>query len=99
MLAAAHLLQRDLPALRRTRSFAASLLGVELVQIVVGVTQARLGLPEVLVGIHMVLACVLVSAMVAVALSVRFRASAEDARSELPASAAYAPTADARVPR
>ena len=32
------------------------LLGIEAAQIVVGLTQARLGLPEVLVGIHMVLA-------------------------------------------
>lgn len=47
------------------------LLAVEVVQIVVGVTQARLGLPELLVGVHMVLACVLVSAMTAVVLSLK----------------------------
>jgi cytochrome c oxidase assembly protein subunit 15 len=47
------------------------LLAVELVQVVVGITQARFGLPELLVGIHMVLSCVLVSAMTAVVLSLR----------------------------
>jgi cytochrome c oxidase assembly protein subunit 15 len=41
------------------------------VQIIVGVTQARLGLPELLVGIHMILAGVLVAAMTAVLLSLR----------------------------
>jgi heme a synthase len=41
----------------------ALLLVVEGVQIVVGVAQARMGLPELLVGIHMVLACVLAAAM------------------------------------
>lgn len=81
VLAAAHLLRRDVPELGRTRSFAALLLGVELVQIGVGVAQARLGLPEVLVGIHMVLACVLVSAMVAVVLSLRVSRPVETARS------------------
>ena len=39
---------------------------VELVQIVVGLWQARTGLPIVLVNIHMVLAVVLVAAMTAV---------------------------------
>jgi cytochrome c oxidase assembly protein subunit 15 len=59
------------PPRPRTRTFALWLLGVEIVQIVVGVTQARLGLPEILVGIHMVLACVLTAAMVAVVLSLK----------------------------
>ena len=36
-----------------------------------GLAQARLGLPEVLVGTHMVLACCLASAYTALALSVR----------------------------
>lgn len=47
------------------------LLGVEVVQIVVGITQSRLGLPPLLVGVHMVLACVLVAAMTAVVLATR----------------------------
>ena len=51
--------------------FTGILLAVEAVQVVVGVTQARLGLPELLVGIHMVLACCLASAMTAVVLSLR----------------------------
>ena len=55
------------------RAFAIALLAVEVVQIVVGVTQARTGLPPLLVGIHMVLACVLVAAMTATVLSLRVR--------------------------
>ena len=43
----------------------------ELAQIVIGLVQARMGLPPLLVGIHMVLACVLVSAMMAVVLALR----------------------------
>lgn len=42
------------------------LLGVELLQIVVGLWQARTGLPIALVNIHMVLAVMLVAAMTAV---------------------------------
>jgi cytochrome c oxidase assembly protein subunit 15 len=53
------------------RKFAAGLLAVEVVQIVVGITQARLGLPELLVGIHMVLAATLVAMMTATLLSLR----------------------------
>ena len=55
----------------RMLRFAVILLVVELVQIAVGLTQARLGLPELLVGIHMVLACCLAAAMTAVVLSLR----------------------------
>jgi cytochrome c oxidase assembly protein subunit 15 len=47
------------------------LLAVEGAQIVVGLVQARLGLPELLVGVHMVLAGLLVAAMTAVLLSFR----------------------------
>jgi len=57
--------------LRRTRRFVAVLLAIEVVQIVVGIAQARLGLPEILVGIHMVLSCALAAAMTAVLLSLR----------------------------
>nr|WP_208402561.1 COX15/CtaA family protein [Lysinibacter cavernae] len=49
--------------------FTAALIGVTIVQIIVGVSQARLGLPELLVGIHMVLACVTLSGVTAVILS------------------------------
>ena len=55
----------------RLRRFALILLAVELVQIAVGITPARLGLPEVLGGAHMVLAGALVGAMTAVVLSLR----------------------------
>lgn len=58
---------RRLPA----RPFAIALLVIELVQIVVGLTQARTGLPPLLVGIHMVMACALVAAMTATVLSLR----------------------------
>ncbi len=57
----------------RLLRYSMALLAVEVAQIVVGVTQARLGLPEILVGIHMVLACVLAAAMTGVVLSIRER--------------------------
>ena len=57
--------------LARLRKFAALVVGIELVQIAVGLTQARLGLPEPLVAAHMVLACMLAAAMAAVLLSLR----------------------------
>jgi cytochrome c oxidase assembly protein subunit 15 len=47
------------------------LLAVEVVQMVVGITQSRLGLPELLVGIHMVLAALLAAAMTAAVLALR----------------------------
>lgn len=53
------------------RRYLVALLAVELIQMTVGIAQARLGLPELLVGIHMVLAGVLVAAMTAVVLSLR----------------------------
>ena len=56
------------------------LLAIEAVQVAVGLAQARLGLPEILVGTHMVLACCLAAAMTAVVLSLREpAASAVDA--------------------
>ncbi|KQV25047.1 cytochrome oxidase assembly protein [Yonghaparkia sp. Root332] len=69
--------RRTGPALlqRATRA----LVSVELVQIGVGLAQARLGLPVILVGIHMVLACVLVSAMTLVLLSLRAPRAADGA--------------------
>ena len=62
------------------RPFLIGLLAVELVQIAVGLTQARMGLPPLLVGIHMVLACVLVAVMTATVLALRgVRTAAADA--------------------
>ena len=55
----------------RLRLWTGLLLAVELVQIVVGLWQARSGLPIVLVGIHMVLAVLLVAAMTAVVLHLK----------------------------
>lgn len=49
----------------------ALLLAVEGVQIVVGVAQARMGLPGILVGLHMVLACVLAAAMTVTVLNLK----------------------------
>ncbi|MFT2816294.1 COX15/CtaA family protein [Leifsonia sp. A12D58] len=62
-----------------TRLWVSLLLAVELVQIAVGLIQANLGLPAFLVGIHMVLACTLVAAMVAVILNLKQTATATDA--------------------
>ena len=53
------------------RPFVVTLLIIELVQVTVGLTQARTGLPPLLVGIHMVLACILVAAMTATVLALR----------------------------
>ncbi|NYJ19359.1 COX15/CtaA family protein [Glaciibacter psychrotolerans] len=52
----------------QTLPWAALLLVVELVQIGVGLLQARTGLPPLMVGIHMILSCVLVSALVSLIL-------------------------------
>jgi cytochrome c oxidase assembly protein subunit 15 len=56
-----------------------ALLSVEIVQIGVGLLQANTGLPPLLVGIHMVLACLLVAAMTATVLSLRLRTAGEGA--------------------
>ncbi|WGD36193.1 COX15/CtaA family protein [Lysinibacter sp. HNR] len=56
---------------RRSIRYTVGLLAVTVVQVIVGVAQARLGLPELLVGIHMVLACVTLSAVTAVLLTLR----------------------------
>ncbi|MCU1445661.1 COX15/CtaA family protein [Cryobacterium sp.] len=53
------------------RRWAFLLLAVELAQTAVGLIQANLGLPAVLVGIHMVLACVLASVMTALVLNLK----------------------------
>ena len=59
------------------RRWVVALLAVEVVQVIVGIAQARLGLPELLVGIHMVLAGALVAAMTAVLLSLRSKVDAK----------------------
>ncbi|MEJ1230565.1 MAG: hypothetical protein WDM88_08045 [Galbitalea sp.] len=59
------------------RVYALGLLGVEIVQIVVGITQAKEGLPIALVNIHLVLAAILVAAMTALLLSLRRRAAVQ----------------------
>ncbi|WP_371872794.1 heme A synthase [Herbiconiux sp. L3-i23] len=51
--------------------FSTLMLGTLLAQIAVGVAQARLGLPEILVGIHMVISCMVAAAMTATVLSMR----------------------------
>ncbi len=53
------------------RRYSLALLGVIAVQVVVGLVQARFGLPEILVGIHMVLACLVAAAVTATALALR----------------------------
>lgn len=53
------------------RPFVLAMLGVELIQIGVGLTQANTGLPPLLVGTHMVLAVILVSVTTATVLSLR----------------------------
>jgi heme a synthase len=58
-------------ALALPRRWVVALFAVEIAQIVVGLTQANLGLPPLLVGIHMVLAALLVAAMTATVLSLR----------------------------
>lgn len=55
--------------LARTFRYAVLLLGIELVQILVGIVQVRLAVPAVLVGVHMILACLLTIAVVALVLS------------------------------
>ncbi|WP_375384479.1 heme A synthase [uncultured Microbacterium sp.] len=61
---------RTPPALRLTL-WVGLLLAVELLQIAVGLWQARLGLPIVLVNIHMVLAMMLVAAMTTVVMHLK----------------------------
>ena len=66
----------------------AALLAVELVQIVLGLYQARNGLPELAVGAHMVLAALLAAAMTVVILRLKAPAPTRaDSPAELPISA------------
>ena len=52
-----------------TVRYAVLLLGIELVQTLVGIVQARLGVPPILVGAHMILACLLTIVLIALTLS------------------------------
>lgn len=56
---------------RRIMNFAIILLVLEAVQAVVGIVQSRTGLPIVLVGSHMIIACTIAAAMTVVVLSLR----------------------------
>ena len=78
------------------RRWTALLLAVEVVQIIVGLTQARLGLPAILVGIHMVLACLLASAMTAVVLNLKSPAIALSPGDDVADLDAAAPTSSRR---
>lgn len=59
-----------MPGILRLPRWTGLLLAVEVIQIAVGLWQARTGLPIALVNIHMVLAVVLVAAMTAVVLHI-----------------------------
>lgn len=84
------------------RRYAMLLLVAEGAQIAVGVAQARLGLPVLLVGVHLVLACLVTAAVTALLLAVRqgTPAPAQAAPAPAPAqgAAAPAPAALADVP-
>ncbi|MBH0054196.1 heme A synthase [Salinibacterium sp. SWN139] len=56
---------------RRIMDFALILLVLEVIQATIGIIQSRSGLPILLVGSHMVLACAIAAAMTAVVLSLR----------------------------
>jgi cytochrome c oxidase assembly protein subunit 15 len=62
---------------KRVRFYSVALLAVELVQIVIGITQAKEGLPIGLVNIHLVLAAILVAAITALLLSQRGNLAAQ----------------------
>ncbi len=79
------------------RHWALLLLVVEFLQIVVGLVQARTGLPPVLVGIHMVLACTLAAAMTAVILHLKAPVAAGAVSPAATPAAASTPAA--RAPR
>ena len=81
------------PPLLRLRLWTGLLLAVELAQIVVGLWQARTGLPILLVNIHMVLAVLLVAAMTAVVMHLKTAAPAAAGGS------AYAGRVEAASPR
>ncbi len=60
------------------RRWATALLAVELVQIAVGLYQARNGLPELAVGTHMVLAALAAATMTVVVMRLKQPAAVDD---------------------
>lgn len=68
LLAFAYRRRQELP---RVMAWTQAVLGVEVLQIAVGLFQARNGLPPLAVGIHMVLAALLAAAMTALVLNLR----------------------------
>lgn len=54
-----------------TRKAVVALISINSAQIVVGITQSRMGLPELLVGTHMFLACLVAAAVTLVLLTLR----------------------------
>lgn len=56
---------------RPIRKAVLALLAVNTAQVIVGITQSQLGLPELLVGLHMLLACLVSSAVTLVLLNLR----------------------------
>jgi cytochrome c oxidase assembly protein subunit 15 len=72
------------------RRWTMMLLVVELLQIAVGLWQARTGLPIVLVNLHMVLAMLLLAAMTAVVMALKAPAASESAVVPVAASSANA---------
>ncbi|ANJ26968.1 COX15/CtaA family protein [Agromyces aureus] len=75
---------KKLPTLR----WALVLLGVELVQILIGLYQARNGLPPLAVGVHMVLAALLAATMTVVILHLRRPVATDAAATDSPVEAA-----------
>ncbi|MCR2792538.1 COX15/CtaA family protein [Microbacterium sp. zg.Y625] len=65
-----------------TRAWVTALLGVVLVQIAVGLYQARNGLPELAVGVHMVLAALAAATMTVVVLRLKAPAAPTSDRAE-----------------
>ena len=59
------------------RKAAIALIGINIAQVVVGISQSRLGLPEILVGVHMLLACLVSAAVTLVLLNLRNPAASE----------------------
>jgi cytochrome c oxidase assembly protein subunit 15 len=68
LLVFAYRRRQELP---RVMAWTQAVLGVEVLQIAVGLFQARNGLPPLAVGIHMVLAALLAAAMTALVLNLR----------------------------
>ena len=61
------------------RKAALALIALNMAQVVVGIAQSRLGLPEILVGVHMLLACLVSAAVTLVLLNLRKPAATESA--------------------